>query len=405
MARQLDNWIRAYMSYTRHLEAPDQFHFWSAVATIAGALRGKTWIDMGYWLWKPNFFIIFVAPPGIATKSTTIGVGQELLRGVEGIHFGPESATWQGITDAFLESTEIFRLPDGTNYQTSSITIAASELGTFLDPTNREMVDVLVDLWDGRDVPWRRRTKHEGASEIPAPWLNFIGATTPGWLAENFPEYAVRGGFTSRTVFVFANSKRHFVAYPSRVIEAEDRQTKHQLISDLREIAKLSGPFTITEEAYAWGTSWYEEHWSNRPSNLASDDRLSGYLSRKQTHLHKVAMIFSAARGDDLKITRQDLEMALVAIEAIEKEMLSVFDRVSDDPRVKHAQAILTVVKAHPQGIAKRSLWRKLITHMSQWEFDNALSGCINAGLVLQKDLPGTIDIMLFPEVRKENVH
>jgi len=400
MPRSLDNWIKGYMSFTRHLEAPDQYHFWAAVATVAGALRGKVWIDMGYWTWKPNFFIIFVAPPGIATKSTTIGVGQELLRNVEGIHFGPDSATWQGITDAFMEATELYKLPSGENYQSSSITVAASELGTFLDPTNREMVDILVDLWDGRDVPWKRRTKHEGASEIPNPWLNFIGATTPGWLAENFPEYAVRGGFTSRTIFVFANAKRHFVAYPKRVMEASDNKTKHHLILDLREIATLAGPFTLTEEAYVWGTSWYQTHWEKRPSNLSSDDRLSGYLARKQTHMHKLAMVFSVARSDSMQIEKEDLEMALIAVEGIEKEMLTVFDRVSDDPKVKATQVILTVIKAHPQGIGKRTLWRKLISHMSQWEFDNALNGIVHAGLVKQKDLPGTIEIMLFPEVK-----
>jgi hypothetical protein len=393
------------MNYTRHLEAPDQFHFWAAIATLAGALRGKVWIDMGYWSWKPNFFIIFVAPPGIATKSTTIGVGQELLRSVEGIHFGPDSATWQGITDAFLEATEIFKLPSGEDYRSSSITIAASELGTFLDPNNREMVDVLVDLWDGRDVPWKRRTKHEGASEIQNPWLNFIGATTPGWLAENFPEYAIRGGFTSRTVFVFASSKRHFVAYPSRVITQDDAREKHLLAADLQRISLLAGPFTLTEEAFEWGTQWYEEHWAKRPANLGDDDRLSGYLARKQTHVHKLAMIMSAARSDDMRITPEDLQLALIALESIEKEMLTVFDRVSDDPRVKNAQAILTVVKAHPKGIGKKTLWRKMISHMSQWEFDNALAGCVNAGLILQKDEPGKIDITLLPEIKKEDLH
>lgn len=390
------------MEYTRHLEAPDQFHFWSAVATIAGALRGKVWIDMGYWKWKPNFFIIFVAPPGISTKSTTIGVGQEFLRSVDGIHFGPDSATWQGITDAFLESTEIFSLPSGENFQSSSITVAASELGTFLDPRNREMVDVLVDLWDGRDVPWKRRTKHEGASEIPHPWLNFIGATTPGWLAENFPEYAVRGGFTSRTVFIFANHKRHFIAYPGRQIDKSDTKLRYQLMADLQILAKLAGPFELTEDAFQWGTDWYESHWAARPSGLGSNDRLSGYLARKQTHLHKAAMIMSAARSDDLKITQGDLEIALVAIEAIEKEMLTVFDNVTDDPRVKNAQVILSAVKAHPQGIALRALWRLMISNMSKWEFDNALAGAVSAGLILQKDLAGSSDIMLYPEAKAE---
>ena len=111
--RYAKDWLRAYVEYTRNLEAPDKFHFWSAVATIAGALRGKVWIDMGYWRWKPNFFIIFVAPPGIVAKSTTIGNGIELLREVDGIHLGPDSCTWQGITDSFRDSFVGHPMPDG----------------------------------------------------------------------------------------------------------------------------------------------------------------------------------------------------------------------------------------------------------------------------------------------------
>jgi len=244
------------MAYTRHLEAPDPLHFWSAIAAISGALRGKVHIDMGYWKWKPNFFIIFVAPPGIATKSTTINNAMALLRAVPDVNFGPDSATWQAVTDSFVEAIEYYEDEESESGQTgmACITLAISELGTFLDPRNREMVDVLVDLWDGRTVPWKRRTKGEGQLEIPAPWLNLIAATTPGWLAENFPQYAITGGFTSRTVFVFAEHKRHFVAYPQTRVTSGDRELRNQLIHDLLEIALLKGEYIISEGAMEWGT-------------------------------------------------------------------------------------------------------------------------------------------------------
>ena len=83
--RQYDNWIRAYLEYTKYLEAPDSFHFWAGVSAIAGALRGKVFFDMGYFKWKPNFFIIYVAPPGIVAKSTSMGVAMPILRKVPDI--------------------------------------------------------------------------------------------------------------------------------------------------------------------------------------------------------------------------------------------------------------------------------------------------------------------------------
>ena len=153
--RNIKNWLQGYIGYTKHCESPDFFHLWSAVGTVAGALDGKVWIDQGYFQWKPNFFIIFVAPPGIVSKSTTLGVGMAMLRSLDTVNFGPESASWQAVTDAFGDAT---RTIEGVG-QMSALTIEASELGTFLDPQNREMIDVLCRLWDGSEVPWSRRIR------------------------------------------------------------------------------------------------------------------------------------------------------------------------------------------------------------------------------------------------------
>ena len=379
--RYTKDWLKAYVEYTRNLEAPDKFHFWSAVATVAGALRGKVWIDMGYWKWKPNFFIIFVAPPGIVAKSTTIGNGIELLREVEGIHFGPDSCTWQGITDAFRDSSVGQPMPDGGILQMSAITIAASELGTFLDPRNREMIDLLVDLWDGRQVPWKRRTHGEGESEVVNPWLNFVGCTTPAWVSDNFPEYAIGGGFVSRTIFVYGESKRHLMAYPGRAADAKEvKELKQYLIRDLQEIATLAGEFQLTEDAFEWGTRWYERHWSDIPEHLR-DERMGGYLARKQTHMHKLAMVLSAACRSDLTINSKDLEKAESIISGLEFDMPRVFAKVSDNKEAKYAAALMIIIRKAGK-LSRQDLWKRALHLMGVQDFDLAMQGLTNAGYI-----------------------
>ena len=97
----------------------------------------------------------------------------------------------------------------------AALTIAASELGTFLDPRNREMIDVLVDLWDGKDGSLGRKATKTGSSEnIQNPWIHILGCTTPSWIAENFGDYFFGGGLASRSVMVYAETKRKLVAYP-----------------------------------------------------------------------------------------------------------------------------------------------------------------------------------------------
>ena len=212
--RQFDNWLQAYLDYSSVSEAPDKFHYWTAISVIAGALRRRVWLDMGYFEWTPNCYIIFVAPPGIVSKSTTMNIGMSILREVPGVKFGPDAVTWQALTQALAGATEAVQMADGTFHPMSSITIASGELGTFFNPNDREMVDLLVALWDGQRGVFQKTTKTQGNDTIENPWVNLIGCTTPAWIAGNVPEYLIGGGFTSRCIFVYADFKRHLEAYP-----------------------------------------------------------------------------------------------------------------------------------------------------------------------------------------------
>lgn len=393
MSRQIKNWLQGYLEYTRHLEAPDVLHFWAGVATLAGALRGKVWINMGYWKWKPNFFIIYVAKPGIVAKSTTIGVGIELLREIEGIHFGPDSATWQAMTQAFAEASEVVELPGGDKIAMSCITLAVSELGTFLNPKNSEMMDVLVDLWDGKAVPWQRMTKGEGEYSIPNPWVNLVGATTPSWLSENFPEYAIGGGFTSRTLFIYAENKRHLSAYPQDLLSEDDARLKKILIDDLRIIANARGPFTLLKETKAWGNAWYKKHWTEADD---TSDQMAGYLARKQTHIHKVAMILSISKRDTMDIHPEDLEEAETLVTMLEYDMGRVFERVTDNVQSKYYVLILEFLR-NRKKLTKKTLWELCMLRMPLQDFDNVIQGLINAGYIRQVQKGNDLMITFLP--------
>lgn len=378
MARNFADWVGQYVEYTSYLEAPTSFHIWTAIGTIAGALRGKCFIDMHYFRWKPNFFVVFVAPPGVVSKSTTLGLGMELLRGVEGVIFGPESATWQAMTEAFIESE--LPVPE-IGSSMSALTIVASELGTFFDPKNREMIDVLNDLWDGRNVPWKRRTKGEGATEIHNPWLNFLGCTTPAWIKENFPQYAIGGGFTSRTVFVWGEHKRRLIAYPTLEVAAageEFKKMKPHLVNDLKQIAKLAGQYHLTDAAMQWGEAWYEQHWTVESPDVDRDIH-GGYVARKQTHIHKVAMVLAASQGDTLVIDVDHLQAAAGMVTDLEVDFGKIFAAISDNKEVHQIQELAAVLRRYPSGIPVGQLYKKLQTRMTWQQFQLASESLIAA--------------------------
>lgn len=384
MARLCDDWLLEYMQFTQHLEAPDELHFWAGVSTIAGALRRKVWIDQRYWKWIPNFYIVFVAPPGIIAKTTTIDVAHNLLMEIPGVNTGADVTTWPSLVTSMGKATELVEMPDGSLLAMSCVTFSVGELGTFLDLDDRKQIDVLTALWDSRERPFKKETKTQGNDTIENAFINLIAGTTPSWVAHNVPEYMIGGGLTSRMVFVFAKKKRRLIPYPGDEIKPQDYQErKAKLLHDLQEIADLKGEYTMTPEAKEWGRAWYVKLWTERPAELASE-RYSGYLARKQTHVHKLAMVIAAARSNELVLTREHMEAADRLVTGLERGMNKIFQKVGSVAESVALRELVAIVRlSEPEGILKGTLWRKMVHLFPTIDaFNRALQGAIDAGFV-----------------------
>lgn len=387
MARNFKNWLDAYVTYTAFSEAPEALHFWCGVSSIAGALQRKVWIDQRYFQWTPNFYIVFVAPPGIATKSTTTRIGLDLLSQVEDVNFGPNSLTWQALVDALQKSEQIIPYtPKDADVADpivqSAITCVVSELGTLIDPSDRKMVDVFTDLWDGQKVEWGHGTKMSGHTKITNPWLNIITATTPAWLKANFPEEMVGGGLASRILWVYAEKKSKYVAYPGdQVDEGAFNSLRDKLIEDLKQISYLAGPMELSPNAKKWGEAWYQDHWDNRPKHLSSQ-RFGGYVARKQTHIHKTAIVISAAFGDSLVITESMLRAASEIVEHLEQDMIKVFESIGLTESKRNLMDIIYHLRGNGRSMDLVELFSLCFASMEKQAFDDALGGGLKAGYI-----------------------
>jgi hypothetical protein len=375
-SRQLKHWLKAYMNFTRASEAPDAFHFWTGVGTVAGALRRRVWIDMLHFQWTPNFYIILVGPPGIATKSTTLRIGMSLLEKVPGVHFGPQSMTWQSLTQTMEQAVEYVKYVDGAGLDQlqamSPVTCAVPELGTFLKMDDSSLVDVLISMWDGQLETWGHKTKSSGNIEVKNPWLNLLACTTPAWMENNFPTSMIGGGLTSRIMFIYGDKKRHLVAYPDEVVKEAIYHAEHKaLVEDLQRIALLTGHYRLSPDARKWGTLWYERLWSSRPADMAND-RYSGYISRKQTHIHKLAIVLAASQRDTMVIEQDDLVDADALLTSIEPDMIKVFESVGVVDESKNIAQLLAYVKAY-KWIDVNQLYLMLRNNITERDYKNAL--------------------------------
>lgn len=367
-------------------------HFWCGVSAVAGALRRKVWIDQFYFKWYANFYVILVAPPGVVSKSTTASVAMSLLRKVEGVKFGPDIVTWPSLVTSFAAAREAFEYPPGSQtwHTMSAMTLESSEFGNLLNPQDREMVDLYVTLWDGKQGNLRKETKTNGNDSVENPWINLVACTTPAWIAGSFPEYMIGGGFTSRCIFVYADKKAKEVALPADAIPAGLREEGDRLISDLASIALIAGEYRFTPEAKAWMTEWYHRHNSN-PNPALSDDRFGGYLARKQTHIAKLSIVLAAARSDALWIEAEHLATADVMVSDLETDMQMVFSRIGRSEEGANTERLLAFIRQ--RGEVE---WTAAYQHVHKFfpglrDYENILAGLIRARLVGMEQQPGRV--------------
>lgn len=402
MPRYYQNWIKAYVNYTRYSESPDSYHFWTGVATVAGALRRRVWIDQRHFQWTPNFYIILVGPPGVAAKSTSIRSGLNILEKVPGIFFGPQSMTWQALTDSLQNAQEHVEIPNLPEPEVMScITVGISELGTFLRPDDNELMDVLIAMWDGQKEVWRRQTKTQGNTIIHNPWLNIIGCTTPAWLKQNFPNVLIGGGLTSRIVFVYADKKRQLVAYPGDFIPEKEYQLEQEkLLSDLMEISTLAGEYKFSKAAKDYGVEWYRKHWTEEQA--MSSERFAGYVARKQTHLHKTAIVLAAAKRSELILEAEDLIEADAALSSVEIDMAKVFEYITVNSEDTKAQTeVLSLIKAYKK-VTYKVLWQRCFSLMKTGDFVESIKAGIQAGH-FQLAVEDGEKVLIYTEVKKDD--
>lgn len=351
--RKCADWLATYMQYTEQAESPDKYHYWSGLSMIAATLRRQVWVNMGYFKVYPNMYIVLVGPAG-ARKTAAIRIGTNLLSELTDIRVSADSTTREALIRALKDSNIETTIDGVTPYHHSSLTIVSEELSVFLGTQNHDLLSVLTNLYDCKDI-WEYRTKGSGVDTIAGVWLNLLGATTPDWLVGSIPLTAIGGGFTSRILFVVEDGPRKKTAIP--FLTKEELILKNDLLTDLVEIAKLRGEFKFSPEGRKWFIQWYE----NKDDLLAKDPRFAGYSERKHIHLLKTAVLISACKGNNMLLTDEHLTLALALIDNLETKMVHAFGSTGRSLMAPDIDMILTYINnfgSISRGQLLNSVWR-----------------------------------------------
>jgi len=296
---------------------------------------------MGSYEIVPNLYVIFIGPPAVIRKSTTTGYAEDLLGGllggVDGIHTAATAMSKSKLIEVLSEISE------DSGGKDTSISILSSEFSNFINVSKEEMYDLLTDLYDGK-VRYEYDTRLHSLEVAEKPCVNLLAATTPDWIDSQPPEHIAGGGFSSRVIFIFEDERRrHQLYYDEVVDESEIQKLGSILHNDLVHISdNLEGEFRHDSPATkAAMEKWYQDVVARE----SDDERVAGYFNRKHVHAHKVAMLLSVAKRDDLIVTMDDFNKAKGLLSRVELKMPKALAHVGKNPYVRFYDEIAEFIE------------------------------------------------------------
>lgn len=341
--------IDSYLDFTKHQETTERIHRWVGILIAAAALERRCWLNRGPYVLFPNLYVFVIGPSGKVKKSTSTAIGVDLLRELPEFKIMSERLTAGSLITQLERSKKSFQFGGREILQSPSFAYG-SELAVFLGEVFGSISELLTTFYDcvpnDSSKPWVYETKMNGISKVYGPCLNFLGASTPTWLTKCLPPSELEGGFASRVIFVVEHNQRQAIAWPDEHVGTDDLEAKRRyLMTQLKRIYAMTGPFVVSKELRPLGKAWYEEYSKNGQTN--TDIRFSGYYARKFDTALKVAMTLSACEDDSRIIDVRHFEESLKLLNDVELSMFEAFGSRGENPNAELARRIWTYVAQH----------------------------------------------------------
>jgi hypothetical protein len=321
--RYFPNFLEAYQEYSHDKFCPNQFHLWTGISIIAGALERKVSLKQGKIYHTPNLYVMLVSHPGMG-KSTAIDVGVDLLEQMRIEHnpnfrIIPNQVTEPAFLD-LMKVIEFYGIGPGQKIQiphSSGYFYASEASASALQNTCGDFVASLTAFYD---CPKYFRKKLKGEKDpvnIENACMNVLAGSTFDYLKNLVNEQSVMGGFASRLVYVICKERivREFVWDAQK---QEDYETKRKLTHDLAVINRLAGPFRPTREYISRLEKWQPDF--DRFLIALDSPRMESIFARKGTNIIKLSMILSVSEGDSLVLDARHFDEAFAHVEEVAKD-------------------------------------------------------------------------------------
>jgi hypothetical protein len=374
------SFLSDYRHFTSDNEAPEVFHFWSALSALSSVISRRVSLSLGYMKVYPNIYAILVGNAGVR-KTTAMDIAREMVMDWKDIPFSAECITKQALCqDMMLNAGRNYTNEKGEIVQYTPYSIYATEMSHFIGVDPIGMVDFLTTVYD-RKI-YDTKTKNKGSEYIIGPYVTLLGCTTPDWMRAWMKDEIMTGGFLRRALIVFFNGEGKRVAIPH--VSESMWEARARCIEWGEKLKQVHGEFVLTPEAMQFYKTWYESR--PIPRNVPSE----GYHQSKHIQMFKIAMLLALAeRHDQLILEKRHLEAALLQLELLEPGMEKVLEGTGRNVLNSVAAKVMDILEAAPGPVNEREVRLLINQHATVAEQLEVLKHLEDTGrlVVVKQDL------------------
>lgn len=388
-----ESWLDAYTKYTSSSDAPAIYHTWTAISTVAGALRNNVNIDLGYFTVSPHFYVCLVGPSG-GRKTTAADIGMKFLEKIDGVRIKRDKITperlirFLGEDDIQIQNyikSKTKKHTDNVVFKTNhTLFIYAPEFATLIGSTSyaSSLQEILTRVYDGGTLEYSVVSQEDAS--IDNINLNLLACSTPEWLAKGISGDGIAGGFVGRFIIVSSMSYDALKLRALPILTKEQKELEHLLLCDLHNIAKMEGSFNLSDDVRDAYTKWFESGEYLKRENLEK-----GYFTRKPTHLLKLMMVLSAMDNASMEITLHHYERAHHLLATLESTLEDALMYIGASDELRIQQHIINLISERKITTYKQLVQgtRKFIKNLSMLQ--NVLNVLLVSGTIKKKVLNG----------------
>ena len=227
-------------------------------------------------------------------------------------------------------------------------------------------------------------TISRGSVNLPYPYVTLLGCMTPELTKALINDNALSGGFSRRTIYIFAN--RNSKPVPEPVITDEQREAEKVLVARGRMIQSLCGKFEFSAEGKKAYNNWYAENFEAQ--NQANTSAIQNFLQSKSVQVIKVAMLTRLAVSDELILDQEEIELAIALVTEAQQHIDTIFAGVGRNPHASTMSGIQQFVRLAcekpPHWINRKKIYGMFLQHASTKDIDSLIDQLASVGQLLK---------------------